>query len=195
MKKKVNSILFLILLSGLSVLSPQEKSTELYLGLNFINNINTNKFDKYWSTSPAFGLNLCAKEDIGEFGFGFNLAKFNKKVSSAENFYGIDYYFMYKNQVKIFDDFYLEAKINLGLFEFRFTDLDLSLTNDAGEVEREFFIKYLLGFSYSIYKNWQAEILTSFQKIYTRKTIDFINLEMGLKYKFNSPDWLEEFFN
>jgi len=195
MKKKVNSILFLILLSGLSILFPQEKSTELYLGLNFINNINNNTFDKFWSKSPAFGLNLSAKEDIGEFGFGFNLAKFNKKIASTENFYGVDFYFLYKYQIEIFNDFNLVAKINTGLFEFRFTELDLSSTNDAGEVEREFFIKYLLGFSYSFSQNWQAEILSSFQKIYTRKTIDFINLEMGLKYKFNSPDWLEEFFN
>lgn len=195
MNKKVNSILFLILLSGFSCVSAQEQPTELYLGLSFINKINTNTFDKFWNNSPAVGLNLSAKEDIGEFGFGFNVAKFNKKIATTENFYGIDFYFLYKYQIQIFNDFNLVAKINLGLFEFRFTELDLSLTNDAGEVEREFFIKYLFGFSYLINNNWQAEILSSFQKIYTKKTIDFIQLEMGLKYKFNSPDWLEEFFN
>lgn len=195
MKKKVTLILILVLLYGLSFNYPQEKSTALNLGLRFINKTNTNTVDNFWSKSPAIGLNFSVEEDIGVFGFGFNLAKFNKKILSTPSFYGVDYYFLYNNQVGLLSGFYLEAEINLGLFEFRFTEIDLGSINDAGETEREFFIKYLLGFSYSISENWHLEIFSSFQKIYTKKTIDFINIETGLKYKFYSPEWLEEFFH
>lgn len=192
--KSVFTIIFVLLLWH-SISSPQDNSVYLNLGLKVLNKINSNTFGNYWNHSHTIGLNLSVEENIGTFGFGINLTEFEKKIASAENFYGVDYFLSYRYPIGLSNRLSLLPEINFGLFEFRFYELNLETTNDAGEVEREFFIKYLFGLSYSINENWQIEILPSFQKIYTHKRIDFFNIEAGVKYKFKSPDWLEEFFN
>lgn len=180
---------------GHSFSYPQDNSVYLNLGLKIFNKISSNTFGNYWNNSYTIGLNLSSEENIGTFGFGINLTKFEKKIASTENFYGIEYSLSYRYPIGLSNRLSLLPEINLGLFEFRFNELNLETTNDAGEVEREFFIKYLFGLSYSINKNWQIEILPSFQKIYTHKRIVFFNIEAGVKYKFKSPDWLVELFN
>lgn len=173
----------------------QEKPISLIFGLRIENKINHNTFDYYWEKTPSLGVNFKVEENIGTFGFGFNVGKFDKKIPYTKSFFGIDYFLLYKKNFELITNYFLTSEINLGLFEFRFVDLDLNYQNDAGEVEREFFIKYLLGLSYLFYKNWQLEILASFQKIYTNKRIDFFSINVGINYRFDSPSWLKEFFN
>ncbi len=192
--KIVFTFVFALLL-GHSFSYPQDNSVYLNLGLKIFNKISSNTFENYWNNSHSIGLNLSSEENIGTFGFGINLTKFEKKIASTENFYGVDYFLSYRYPIALSNRLSLLSEINLGLFEFRFNELNLETTNDAGETEREFNIKYLFGLSYSISKNWKFEILPSFQKIYTHKRIEFFNIEAGIKYKFKSPEWLVEFFN
>jgi hypothetical protein len=192
-RKEFLSIYFFII--GLAFSYSQVKPTYLSIGLNFSDKINTETFDNYWNSSPAIGIDFSFKENFGELGFGISLAKFGKKTVSTESFYAVEYFLSYRNSIEIFSDLYLIPQLNIGICEFRFYELDLETTNDAGEVEREFFIKYLLGLSYLINQEIQVELLPSFQKIYTHKRIDLFRIEAGIKYWFKSPVWLEEFFS
>lgn len=171
----------------------QNIPTPMSIGIGLSNKINNTVFDNYWQSSYLTGINACVEQNIGLLGFGFDLIKFQKNISTTTDFWGVGYYFLYKYPLKIVTKIKVVPEINFGLFEFRFKDLHSNFNNNAGDIEREFFVRYLLGISYNLSENLQIEINSSFQKIYTKKQIDFIFVGTAIRYVFNSPNWLEDF--
>lgn len=176
------------------VLFSQSEERMIHLSVSAGHIFNKNEFHKYWNPSIGVGGEFSFDHSIGKMGAGLSLMRFDKKIISTKSFYGVDYYFLYRRFVNVIHDLNFVLGFDAGIFEFRFDD-DNDIRGTAEQVEREFAIKLVSGFSYELGNTWNAEITTSYNHIYTKKKIDLFYIKFGVAKSFSSPEWLKEFLD
>lgn len=189
---KLNVVILWIVFFSSSLLFSQNENEDLHFSLSVINNFNQNEFHKFWKPGIGIGTGLSFDYLKGELGFGLGLMRFEKKVESTKNFYGVDYYFLYRYLPELFDKLNLIVGFDAGIFEFIFDDDD-DLQSSAEKVEREFAIKIITGFAYNISDSWRTELKTSYHHIYTKRKIELFYINLSLVKLFSAPEWIKEF--
>lgn len=191
MKKIFQIITILLFVSG-SFSFPQSKNKLIHISLGAKNNFNNNDFHQYWEPGIGFGTEFRFEHAIGELGGGLSIMRFDKKIESAKSFYGVDYYFLYRNSFRLVGNAEIILGFDAGIFEFRFDD-DGDLQSSAEKNEREFAIKIMTGLSYAFSDSWKVELTTAYNHIYTKKKIELFYLNLGLIKSFSAPEWLKDF--
>lgn len=192
---KQNLFTAIILISFCSpVLFSQSEDRMIHLSVSAAHIFDENEFHKYWKPSIGVGGEFSFDHSIGKIGAGLSLMRFNKKINATKSFYGVDYYFLYRSFVNLIPNLNFVLGFDAGIFEFRFDD-DNDIRGSAEEVEREFAIKLVSGFSYELSNTWNAEISTSYNHIYTMKKIELFYIKFGVVKSFASPEWLKEFLD
>lgn len=192
MKNNICLLVFFLFFPALVIVA-QSEDRAISLSINAAYNFNENEFHEYWNSIPGAGFEFSFEHDIGEIGAGLRLMRFNKIVESAKSFYGVDYYFLYRQSFNLFEGTDLIAGIDIGIFELRFDDDD-DVRTSAERIEREFALKIIGGISYSITNSWKAELAAYYQHIYTRKKIELYFLSFGVTKTLSMPDWMKGFF-
>jgi hypothetical protein len=191
MKKIFHIITILLSVSG-SLSFAQSENKLIHISLGAKNNFNKNDFHHYWEAGIGFGSEFRFEHPIGEIGGGLSIMRFDKKIDSAKSFYGVDYYFLYRNTFRLIENAVLILGFDAGIFEFRFDD-DGDIQSSAEKIEREFAIKIMTGLSYAFNDSWKVELTTAYNHIYTKKKIELFYLNLGLVKSFSAPEWLKDF--
>jgi len=191
MKKILHIITILLFVSG-SLSFSQSDNKLIHISLGAKNNFSKNDFHHYWESGIGFGSEFRFEHAIGELGGGMSIMRFDKKIDSAKSFYGVDYYFLYRNSFRLVGNADLILGFDAGIFEFRFDD-DGDLQSSAEKNEREFAIKIMTGLSYAFNDSWKVELTTAYNHIYTKKKIELFYLNLGLVKSFSAPGWLKDF--
>jgi opacity protein-like surface antigen len=191
MKKIFLIIAILLSVSG-SLSFAQSENKLIHISIGAKNNFNKNDFHHYWEAGIGFGSEFRFEHAIGEIGGGLSIMRFDKKIDSAKSFYGIDYYFLYRNSFRLIENAVLILGFDAGIFEFRFDD-DGDIQSSAEKIEREFTIKIMTGLSYAFNDSWKVELTTAYNHIYTKKKIELFYLNLGLVKSFSVPEWLKDF--
>lgn len=176
------------------LLFSQSEARMIHVSVSAGHIFNKNEFHKYWTPSIGVGGEFSFDHSIGKIGAGLSLMRFDKKINSTKSFYGVDYYFLYRSNVNLTHNLYFLIGFDTGIFEFRFDD-DNDIRGTAEQVEREFAIKLVSGFSYALGNTWNAEVTTAYNHIYTRKKIELFYIKFGVAISFSSPEWLKEFLD
>lgn len=190
--KKIFLIISILLFVSGSFSFPQSKNKLIHISLGAKNNFNNNDFHHYWEPGIGFGTEFRFEHAIGELGGGLSIMRFDKKIESAKSFYGVDYYFLYRNSFRLVGNAEIILGFDAGIFEFRFDD-DGDLQSSAEKNEREFAIKIMTGLSYAFSDSWKVELTTAYNHIYTKKKIELFYLNLGLIKSFSAPEWLKGF--
>lgn len=191
--KQCLTTIFFSLFIWYSSADAQTKKELIHLSLQGNYNFIENEFHNYWSSAPGSGIEISFEHQVGEIGAGVRLMRFNKVIDSTKSFFGVDYYFLYRQSFNISNRFDFISGFDVGIFEFRF-DHDDDIQTSAERIEREFALKIVGGISYSISETLKAEFATSYQHIYTRKKIEFYFLSAAVTKTFSMPDWMKGFF-
>ncbi len=177
----------------MSCLYPQKSDKQIYLSVSPLKSFSTGDFEDIWNADIGIAGEFRFDHLIGQLGAGLSLMKFNSKNYLTPGFFGLDYYFLYRNQFELFSGLSLITGFDFGIYEFRFEDADL-FENPAGQIEREFALKLVSGIDFKIYNTWSAELGLGYSYIYTRKKIELLSFRIGLVKSFTAPAWLSEFF-
>lgn len=191
--KQCLTTIFFSLFIWFSLTNAQTKNEVILLSLHANYNLIENEFHNYWSSAPGGGIEISFEHQVGKIGAGIRLMRFNKIIDSVKNFFGVDYYFLYRQSFNIVNRFDFLSGFDVGIFEFRFDDDD-DIQTSAERIEREFALKIVGGILYSISETWRAELTVSYQHIYTRNKIEFYFLSAGVTKSFTMPDWMKGFF-
>ncbi|MDT3697404.1 MAG: hypothetical protein ROY99_13555 [Ignavibacterium sp.] len=192
----MNSLIIKILVIAfllIRCLYPQNPDKQIYLSVSPMKALGSSDFENIWSSDIGILGEFRFEHPVGQLGVGLSLMKFDSYNDITLGFYGIDYYFLYRNYFELFSDFSLMAGFDFGIYEFRFEDADL-FENPAGQIEREFALKLVSGIDFKIYNTWSAELGLGYSYIYTRKKIELLSFRIGLVKSFTAPAWLSEFF-
>ena len=190
--KNIFHIIIAVLFVSCSTSFPQSDSKLIHISLGLNSNFNKNEFHNYWKPETGFGTEFRFEHAIGELGGGLSIMRFDKKIESAKSFYGVDYYFLYRNSFRLVGNADLILGFDAGIFEFRFDD-DGDLQSSAEKNEREFAIKIMTGLSFAFNDSWKVELTTTYNHIYTKKKIELFYLNLGLVKSFSAPGWLTDF--
>lgn len=170
----------------------QEQSKQIYISISPLKTFSNSDFENYWKSNPGVLTEFRFDHHIGQLGAGLSLMKFSAKDNVTLGFYGVDYYFLYRNQIELITDFNLILGFDFGIFEFRFDDADF-IQSSAERNEREFAFKLVSGFNYNISKSWGVELGIGYSKVYTKKNIELFSLRIVLVKSFIAPDWIKDF--
>lgn len=186
------SLYFLVfLLLAATNINSQSSDNDVHISLSIITDINKNEFHNYWESSPGGEFEFKFEHPIGLLGAGFNIMRFDKIVSSSKGFYGLNYYLLYAHQIELKKNISIYGGIRFGIFEYRF-DSENIITDKAELNEREFFAALTGEISYEFINSWSLESSIVYSKTFTKKQIDLLYLNFGLKKSFTSPEWLKD---
>lgn len=191
----MNSVILKILLTTfllMSCLYPQKSDKQIYLSVSPLKSFSTGDFEDIWNADIGIAGEFRFDHPIGQLGAGLSLMKFNSKNYLTPGFFGLDYYFLYRNQFELFSGLSLITGFDFGIYEFRFEDGDF-YESHAEQIEREFALKIVSGFNFKIYNSWYAEFGAGYSYIFTKKKIELLSFRIGLAKSFTAPDWLSEF--
>lgn len=170
----------------------QNTDKQIYLSINPLKTFSTGDFENFWNSNVGLLSEFRFDHSVGQLGAGLSLMKFNSKNDLTPGFYGVDYYFLYRNNIELFPDFSLMLGLDIGIYEFRFEDADF-YQSSAEKNEREFAVKLVSGFNFKISESWSTELGTGYSFIYTKKRIEMLSFRIGFVKAFTASAWLREF--
>ncbi len=108
----------------MSCLYPQKSDKQIYLSVSPLKSFSTGDFEDIWNADIGIAGEFRFDHPIGQLGAGLSLMKFNSKNYLTPGFFGLDYYFLYRNQFELFSGLSLITGFDFGIYEFRFEDGD-----------------------------------------------------------------------
>ncbi|MBN2571223.1 MAG: hypothetical protein JXA68_03785 [Ignavibacteriales bacterium] len=192
-KKILLCIAFYLLLANITYSQKEELPFEnIQVGANYFNNFNKNEFHKYWNSTNGAGAYLKTPFYFGFIKIGLNYSDCQSKSNEQPDFVNLIAYLDWGKEFQLPLDICVSTFFKIGISQMDFERSAL-FVHEGFLLERELLIGTGFIISYDLIDRLQIFTGLDYQKTFTQKPMELSFLQIGLSYKFDSPEWLKDF--
>ena len=191
MKTRIFAILIAFSFTGHNL--AQDKTAKVFseftIDAGYVNHISTGDLEEYWKPGSAASLSISTPFYFGTMGIGVDASKFESKFEGRPDYNTFFINLSWMQGVRLPGFSRLYAGIKAGSYNMLFDDNNLT---EFESNESELAIAAIVQYDIEVYREFRIYLRPELLTVFTNKRIKLFNINAGLSYTFNSPQWIRD---